>query len=69
MLAGAASPPASRLLHRGGHGTGGGDVSAVPHTGPPPSVAVRDTGTRPTLTVRIEPHPGATVTTIEETRP
>lgn len=36
---------------------------------PPASVAVRDTGTRPALTVRIEPHAGATVTTIEEKRP
>jgi hypothetical protein len=65
----AASLLASRLLHRGGHGMGGGNVRAVPRTGPPPSVTVRYTGTRPTLTVRIEPHAGATVTTIEEKRP
>ncbi len=69
VVAGAASLLASRLLHRGGHGTGGGDVSAVPHTGPPPSTAVRDTGNRPALTVRLEPHADATVTTIEEGRP
>jgi hypothetical protein len=30
---------------------------------------VRDTGTRPALTVRIEPRAYATVTTIEEKRP
>jgi len=69
VAAGAASLLVSRLLHRGGHGTGGGNVRAVPHSGPPPSVAVRDTGTRPTLTVHLEPHAGATVTTIEEKRP
>ena len=65
-------PPArgaGRALRRGRPGAGGGDVRAVPHAGPPPSVAVRDTGTRPALTVRIEPHAGATVTTIEEKRP
>ena len=69
VVAGAASLLASRLLHRGGHGTGGGNVSAVPHTGPPPSAAVRDTGNRPTLTVRLEPHADATVTTIDGRRP
>ncbi len=69
VAAGAASLLVSRLLHRGGHGTGGGNVRAVPHGGPPPSVAVRDTGTRPTLTVHLEPHAGTTVTTIEEERP
>ena len=75
LLAGLAGLLASRSrrragrLRRGGHGAGGGDVRAVPHAGPPPSVSVRDTGTRPALTVRIEPHAGATVTTIEEKRP
>jgi hypothetical protein len=69
VAAGAASLLVSRLLHRGGHGTGGGHVRAVPHSGPPPSVAVRDTGTRPTVTVHLQPHAGATVTTIEEKRP
>ena len=73
LLAGLAGLLASRSrrgrLRRGRPGAGGGDVRAVPHAGPPPSVAVRDTGTRPALTVRIEPHAGATVTTIEETRP
>ena len=39
VAAGAASLLAFRLLHRGGHGTGGGNVRAVPHTGPPPSVS------------------------------
>jgi hypothetical protein len=56
-------------LRRGGHGAGGGDIRAVPHTGPPPSVAVRDTGTTPTLTVRLLPYAGATSTTIKEQRP
>ncbi len=75
LLAGLAGLLASRSRRRGGrprrggHGTGGGDVRAVPHTGPPPSVAVRDTGNRPALTVHLEPHAGATVTTIEEKRP
>jgi hypothetical protein len=67
---GAAKLLASRRRHRGGgHGAGGGNVRAVPRTGPPPSVTVRDTGTRPALTVRIEPRAYSTVTTIEEERP
>jgi len=41
----------------------------VPHAGPSPSVAVRDTGTRPTVTVRLEPRAYATTTTIKEQRP
>jgi hypothetical protein len=75
LLAGVAGLLASRSrrrggrLRRGGHGTGEGSVRAVPHTGPPPSVAVRNTAGRPALTVRLEPHAGATVTTIEEKRP
>jgi hypothetical protein len=66
---GAAKLLASRRRHGGDHGAGGGNVRAVPRTGPPPSVTVRDTGTRPALTVRIEPRPYATVTTIEERQP
>ena len=69
LVAGTAGLAAFRPLRRGGHGTAAGNVRAVPHTGPPPSVAVRNTGNRPALTVRIEPRPSATVTTIEEGRP
>jgi hypothetical protein len=66
LVAGAAGLAAFRPLRRLPHGTAAGDVRAVPHAGPPPSVTIRDTGGRPALTVRIEPHAGATVTTIEE---
>jgi hypothetical protein len=59
----------SHRRHWGDHAAGGGNVQAVPRIGPPPSVTVRDTGTRPALTVRIEPRVGATVTEIEEKRP
>jgi len=45
------------------------DVRAVPDTGPPGQVSVRNTGTAATHTVRIEPSPGASTTTIEEVRP
>jgi Fibronectin type III domain len=44
-------------------------VRAVPHAGPPVTVRVHATGTGATHTVRIEPHPGASVTTIEESQP
>jgi hypothetical protein len=60
---------AFRPLRRGGHPAPGENVRAVPRSGPPVSVTVRDTGSRPALTVRIEPHAGATVTTIEERQP
>jgi hypothetical protein len=69
LVAGTAALAAFRPPHRGGHGTAGGSVRAVPRTGPPPSVAVRDTGDSPALTVRIEPRVGATMTTIEERVP
>ena len=75
LLAGTAGLLASRSrrrggrLRRGGHGTGGGSVQAVPRAGPPPSVAVRDTGNRPTLTVRFEPHAYTTMTTVKEKQP
>ncbi len=69
LVAGAAGLAAFRPLRRGPHGTAAGDVRAVPRAGPPASVTVRDTGSRPALTVRIEPHAGATVTTIEERQP
>ncbi len=62
-------PLAFRPSRRGGHPGPGGDVRAVPHAGPPVSVTVRDTGGRPALTVRIEPHAGVAVTTIEERQP
>jgi predicted phage tail protein len=44
------------------------DVRAVPDTARP-DVSVRDTGTEPTHTVRLEPHPGVSTTTIKEGRP
>ena len=44
-------------------------VRAVPHAGPPATVRLQATGTGATHTVRIEPHPGASVTTIEESQP
>lgn len=60
---------AFRPPRRGPHPGPEGDVRAVPRSGPLVSVTVRDTGSRPTRTVRIEPRAGATVTTIEETQP
>jgi predicted phage tail protein len=45
------------------------DVRAVPDSGRPDVVGVRDTGPEPTHTVRLEPHPGVTTTTIKEGRP
>ena len=65
LVAGAAGLAAFRRLRRAGHGAAGGNVRAVPHTGPPPSVTVRNTGHRPALTVRIEPRASGTVTTID----
>ena len=44
-------------------------VEAMPQAGPPGTVSVQHTGTGATHAVNIEPHPGAAVTTIEETRP
>jgi hypothetical protein len=43
-------------------------VRIEPHAGQPARVAVHSTGSRPTVTVRIEPHPGAAQTKIEEMR-
>jgi hypothetical protein len=60
---------AAHLPRRGGQLTAAASVRAVPHTGPPATLAVRDTGRRPTLTVRIEPHASTAVTTIKEARP
>jgi hypothetical protein len=45
------------------------NVRAVPDTGPPTLVSVHNTGTEATLTVRIEPSPGASITTIKEAKP
>ena len=45
------------------------DVRAVPDTSRPDVMAVRDTGPEPIHTVRLEPHPGVTTTTIKEGRP
>ena len=47
----------------------GTDVRAVPDTVRPGAVSVRDTGQEPTHTVRLEPHPGVSTTTIKEGRP
>jgi hypothetical protein len=44
-------------------------VRAEPQAGPPDLVSVHATGTDVTHTVRIEPHPGATVMTTQEVRP
>jgi hypothetical protein len=44
-------------------------VRATPHPGPHAQVSVRTMGPEPTLTVRIEPHPDASTTTIEEVPP
>jgi hypothetical protein len=52
----------------GGQVAAGASVRAVPRTGPPATLAVRDTGRRPTLTVRIEPQASTAVTTIKEAR-
>jgi hypothetical protein len=65
----AASLLASRSLRRGGHASAAGNIRTVPRPGPPTSVTMRYAGTRPALTVRIEPRAGATMTTIEEKRP
>ena len=43
-------------------------IRAEPHGGPPAVVSVQDTGTDKTHSLRIEPHVGASVTTIEELR-
>jgi hypothetical protein len=44
------------------------NIRAEPHGGPPAVVSVQDTGTDKTHSLRIEPHVGASVTTIEELR-
>ena len=44
-------------------------VRAVPKAGPPRLVSIRTTGTGATHTVRVEPSPGTSTTTIEEERP
>ena len=44
------------------------NIRAEPHGGPPAVVSVQDTGTDKSHSVRIEPHAGASVTTIEELR-
>jgi hypothetical protein len=43
-------------------------LNTVPHAGPPGSVTVEPSRTEATHTMRIEPHPAAAVTTIEESR-
>jgi hypothetical protein len=68
VVAVAAGVLAAHLLRRGGQVTAGASVRAVPHAGPPPTLAVRDTGRRPTLTVRLEPQASTAITTIKEGR-
>jgi hypothetical protein len=77
IVAVAAGALAAHLLRRraahlprsgSGQAVAGASVRAVPHTGPPATLAVRDVGRRPTLTVRIEPHASTAVTTIKEAR-
>jgi hypothetical protein len=47
----------------------GPDVRAVADAVRLDAVSVRDTGQEPTHTVRLEPHPGVSTTTIKEGRP
>ena len=47
----------------------GSDVRAVAEAGRPDAVSVRDTGQEPTHTIRLEPRPGVSTTTIKEGRP
>ena len=47
----------------------GSDVRAVPDAVRLDAVSVRNTGQEPTHTVRFEPHPGVSTTTIKEERP
>ena len=61
-------------LARGGARSGqqmavASDVRAVPDTGWPDVVGIRDTGPEPTHTIRFEPRPGVATTTIKERRP
>ena len=61
-------------LARGGARSGqqmavASDVRAVPDTGRPDVVGVRNTGREPTHTIRFEPNPGVATTTIKERRP
>jgi predicted phage tail protein len=45
------------------------DLRVVPDTSRPDALGVHNTGQEPTHTVRLEPRPGATTTTIKEGRP
>ena len=69
LAAAAARVLTRRRVRRRGRMTVGQSVSASPHVGAPASVAIHDTGARPTLFVRIEPHGSATVTMIKKARP
>jgi hypothetical protein len=66
----AAAALAAVLVRRYIHGPGWPPVNvrAMPHPGAPASVAIRDTGKRPTLTVHIEPHASAVSSTIRKAR-
>jgi hypothetical protein len=54
--------------HRGPPSPPAPTLNTVPHAGPPGSVTVQPSRTEATHTMRIEPHPAAAVTTIEESR-
>jgi hypothetical protein len=60
---------ARRLVRRRVVPVTGQSVRAVSHTGPPAQLTVHKTGTEPTRTMRIEPHPDAGTTTIQELEP
>ena len=53
----------------GTHAAAQPSIRAVPHAGPPRVVSIHDTGIEAARTVRIEPHPGTGITTIEEAPP
>jgi hypothetical protein len=57
-------PP--RPTHSGQQTAVASDVRAIPDTSRPDVLGVRGTGREPTHTVRLEPHPGVTTTTIKE---
>jgi hypothetical protein len=69
ILAAAAATLLVRRRRLRSHPLTAPDVRAVPDNGPPGLVSVHNTGTDATHTVRIEPSPGASTTTIKEARP
>ena len=59
----------ARQAHSRGQMAMAQDVRAVADTFRVDAVKIRDTGREPTHTVRLEPHPGITTTTLKEGRP